>query len=304
MAGHDGKMTFTLAHLSDIHLAPLPAVRAYELIGKRITGYINWRRRRRLIHDRPALDALVADLHKQKPDHIAVTGDIANIALPEEFKVGHAWLESLGTPENVTAIPGNHDTYVRAGLARALNEWGAFMRGDEGESFPFVRRRGPLALIGLNSGVATAPFRATGRLGQAQLAGLPAILDRLKEEGLFRVVLIHHPPVSEAGRSKRLIDAAALLGTLAQHGAELLLHGHDHLHMLNWLTGPNGTRVPAVGVHSASAAPACSPDPAAYHLFNIAGGPKGWTCELISRGLDRDGQVGERLRCNLAPQAN
>ena len=38
------------------------------------------------------------------------------------------------------------------------------------------------------------------------------------------------------------------------HGAELVLHGHDHLHMINWLAGPNGTRVPAVGVPSASAA--------------------------------------------------
>jgi len=294
-------MTFTLAHLSDIHLSPLPTARAHELIGKRITGYINWRRNRHLIHDRPALDALVADLHKQMPDHIAVTGDIANIALPEEFKVGRAWLESLGTPENVTAIPGNHDIYVRSGTARALSEWGAFMRGDGGESFPFVRRRGPIALIGLNSGVATAPFRATGRIGERQLAGLPAILGRMKDEGLFRVVLIHHPPVSEAGRSKRLIDAPALLGILAQHGAELLLHGHDHLHMLNWLNGPGGTRIPAVGVHSASAAPAYSPDPAAYHLFKIAGAPGAWTCELISRGLDRDAHVGERLRRTLLP---
>jgi 3',5'-cyclic AMP phosphodiesterase CpdA len=292
---------FILAHLSDIHLAPLPVPRRIELIGKRITGYVNWRRRRHLIHDRPALDALVADLQKQKPEHIAVTGDIANIALPEEFTAGRRWLESLGSPHDVTAIPGNHDIYVRAGLSRALQEWGAFMRGDGGESFPFVRKRSPVALIGLNSGIATAPFRATGRLGQAQLGGLPTILARLKDEGLFRAVLIHHPPVSEAGRSKRLIDAPALLALLAQHGAELLLHGHDHLHMLNWLPGPDGTRIPAVGVHSASAAPAYSPDPAAYHLFNIAGRPGAWTCELISRGLDANGSVDERLRRSLAP---
>lgn len=292
---------FTLAHLSDIHLAPLPLARGYELIGKRITGYINWRRRRHLIHDRLALDALVADLQNQHSDHIAVTGDIANIALPEEFITGRRWLESLGSPENVTAIPGNHDIYVRSGTAHALHEWRAFMRGDGGESFPFVRRRGPIALIGLNSGVPTAPFRATGRLGAAQLAALPAILGRLKEEKLFRVVLIHHPPTSEASRSKRLIDAPALLTLLAQHGAELLLHGHDHLHMLNWLAGPNGTRIPAVGVHSASAAPAYSPDPAAYHLFTIDGAAGAWTCELVSRGLDRDGLVDERLRRRLHP---
>ena len=58
-----------------------------------------------------------------------------------------------------------------------------------------------------------------------------------------------------------------LLRVIAAHGADLVLHGHDHLHMLNWLTGPNGTRVPAVGVPSASAAPGTSKDAAAYNLY-------------------------------------
>ena len=72
---------FTLAHLSDPHLAPLPEPRWSELIGKRVTGYINWQRKRRFIHDPAALAAIVADIKAQTPDHIAVTGDIANIAL-------------------------------------------------------------------------------------------------------------------------------------------------------------------------------------------------------------------------------
>lgn len=292
-------MTFTLAHLSDIHLAPLPIPRRRELIGKRITGYINWRRRRWQIHDRAALDALVADLLTQAQDHVAVTGDIANLALPEEFALGRRWLQTLGEPHDVTVVPGNHDVYVPIGARLAEQAWGEFMHGDAGESFPFVRRRGPVALIGLNSGIATAPFRATGRLGHDQLAALPALLDRLKREGLFRVVLVHHPPVSAAGRHKRLVDAPALVAVLARHGAELLLHGHDHLHMINRLPGPDGTHVPAVGVHSASAAPAYSPDPAAYHLFHIDGAAGAWCCELVSRGLTDDGRVAERVRQKL-----
>ncbi len=76
---------FTLAHLSDPHLAPLPEPRWSELIGKRVTGYINWQRKRRFIHDPAVLAKIVADLKAQAPDHIAVTGDIANIALPAEF---------------------------------------------------------------------------------------------------------------------------------------------------------------------------------------------------------------------------
>ena len=53
---------FTLAHISDPHLAPLPAPRWSELMGKRITGYINWQRKRRFIHDPAALAAIVAAL--------------------------------------------------------------------------------------------------------------------------------------------------------------------------------------------------------------------------------------------------
>ena len=59
---------FTIAHLSDPHLAPLPPVRWSELVGKRVTGYINWQRRRRFIHDPGTLAAIVADLRKQVSD--------------------------------------------------------------------------------------------------------------------------------------------------------------------------------------------------------------------------------------------
>ena len=78
----------TLAHLSDPHLAPLPEPRWSELIGKRVTGYINWQKKRRFVHDPAVLSAVAADIRAQAPDHIAVTGDIANIALPAEFSHG------------------------------------------------------------------------------------------------------------------------------------------------------------------------------------------------------------------------
>ena len=100
---------FTLAHLSDPHLAPLPEPSWRELLGKRVTGYINWKRKRRFVHDPEALARIVADLKAQGADHVAVTGDIANIALAAEFRRGRDWLESLGSATEVTFVPGNHD---------------------------------------------------------------------------------------------------------------------------------------------------------------------------------------------------
>ncbi len=293
-------MAFTLAHLSDPHLAPLPDPHWSELLNKRITGYLHWQRTRQFVHDASVLATIVADLKAHKPDHIAVTGDLANIALAQEFVRGREWLQGLGSPQQVSFVPGNHDAYVRAGMGYAIRQWGDYMCGDhDAADFPYLRRRGPLALIGLSSAVPSAPLMATGRLGPTQLVRLGEMLDTLKTERPFRVVLIHHPPVSQAKAYKRLLDADALKRVLAEHGAELLLHGHDHLRMLNWLAGPDGTRVPAVGVPSASAAPGMSRNDAAYNLYAIDGAPGAWRCEMTSRGINDAGTVVEQQRLKL-----
>src|SRR5690606_41949448 len=72
---------FRLAHLSDAHLGPLPDVTYRELASKRAVGYINWQRnRRRHMHD-SVIDTIVADVRASGADHIAVTGDLVNLAL-------------------------------------------------------------------------------------------------------------------------------------------------------------------------------------------------------------------------------
>jgi 3',5'-cyclic AMP phosphodiesterase CpdA len=284
--------SFVLAHLSDAHLAPLPQPGWLDLISKRATGYINWQRRRRFIHDPATLETIVADLRAAAPDHVAMTGDIINLGLREEFVRGRAWLNTLGSPETVSMVPGNHDIYV-AEAARLLPAWRRFMDSDEpGFALPYVRRRGPLAIIGVTSGVPTAPFLATGWIGGEQLARLRYHLIEQKQRGAFRVVLIHHPPVSDAGKSKRLLDATVFLRVIAEAGAELVLHGHDHVHSFVRLKGPDGM-VPAMGVPSASAAPGGAWTPAAYNLYRIGGGPGAWTCQAISRGIVANGTVDE-----------
>jgi 3',5'-cyclic AMP phosphodiesterase CpdA len=278
---------FVLAHLSDPHLAPLPRPRLLELLGKRATGYVNWRRKRRLVHRSDVLARIVADLKQQAPDHIAVTGDLVNIALAAEFKPARAFLESLGSARDVTLVPGNHDAYVRSGIRYSTLHWTEYMRGDNEIGFPFLRRRGPLALVGLSSGVPTAPFMATGWLGREQIMQFGELLERCA--GSFRVVLIHHPPVSKPSRRfKRLLDGADFRAALARHGAELVIHGHDHERALIHLDGPRRP-IPVVGVPSASEAPPGEHDPAGYNLYRIEGERDAWRCEVVSRGLTPDG---------------
>ncbi len=280
---------FVLAHLSDPHLAPLPKPRLSELIGKRATGFINWRHKRHLIHRGDLLERIVADLKAQAPDHIAVTGDLVNISLAGEYAPARGWLQSLGPPADVTLVPGNHDAYARGTGQHPQLHWGDYMRGDDGALFPFVRRRGPLALIGLSSALPTAPFMATGRLGTDQLQKFAALLERFGKEGCFRVVLIHHPPISKRSRHfKRLVDGVPLRDTLTRHGAELLIHGHDHVHSLTFVAGSH-QRIPVVGVPSASEAPPGVHNPAGYNLYRIDGGAGAWRTEVISRGISPDG---------------
>ena len=283
--------TFTLAHLSDPHLPPLPKARLRDLAGKRALGYLNWTRNRHKYHRREVLDALVADMQAQRPDHIAVTGDLVNLALEAEFSPAQAWLESVGPPREVTVVPGNHDAYVRATRHHFADMFEDYLRADaaeaDGAAFPFVRRRGPVALIGVSSAVPTLPLMATGKLGRAQLDALDRRLAKLSDEDAFRVLLVHHP-LHSGSRMKRLTDSKALQAVLKRRGVELVLHGHDHIHSTVWLEGAD-RQIPAVGVPSASALAHRHYPAAAYNLFSIARDGDKWRCVQTVRGFgDRD----------------
>lgn len=284
--------SFTLAHLSDPHLPPLPKPRLIELAGKRVLGYINWTRNRHKYQRREVLDALIADMTAQAPDHVAVTGDLVNLALEAEFAPARAWLDGVGPPDRVTTIPGNHDAYVRATFQRFGETFAPYLAGDDGRiDFPSLRRRGPLALISLSTAVPTPPLMATGTLGRDQLAALEQILERLATQDVFRVLLVHHPLKSNS-RQKRMTDSADLLALLKRHGVELILHGHDHIHSTMWFEGPNGN-IPAIGVPSASALAHGHTPAAAYNLFRIEKDNAGWRCEQTVRGLGAGFQLGQ-----------
>jgi 3',5'-cyclic AMP phosphodiesterase CpdA len=228
----------------------------------------------------------------------------------------------------VSVVPGNHDAYVAGAGAHRDLHWLPYMAGDAPEvsyqhpqkgdafqmlappvaesrrreaertPFPYVRRRGPVALVGVSTAVPTRPFMATGRLGELQIARIAKMLGALRTEGLFRVVMIHHPPLP-AARHKCLTDAVAFQRALADVGAELIIHGHDHVHSLIWIRS-RGVRVPVIGVPSASASADAKKRAGAYNLYLIDGRPGAWACEVVSRGLRPSGAVAELNRFRLS----
>jgi 3',5'-cyclic AMP phosphodiesterase CpdA len=199
-------------------------------------------------------------------------------------------------------IPGNHDAYVRATQHRFAEVWKNYLDGDDTPdgrpSFPSLRRRGPLALVSVSTAVPTPPFMATGRLGQPQLEALERMLTQLAGEQAFRVLLIHHPLLSHS-RIKRLTDSADLLAVLQRHGVELILHGHDHVHSIVWVDGPNGA-IPVIGVPSASAVAHGRHPAAAYNLFSIARDGAVWRCDQVIRGFKEHAGIQELARVKLS----
>jgi 3',5'-cyclic AMP phosphodiesterase CpdA len=294
---------FVLAHISDPHLGPMPRPRFADLLGKRITGYLNWQLRRAPHHLPGTIDAVVNDLLAAHPDHVVVTGDLVNLALPDEFAMARKFLARLGPPEKVSVIPGNHDFYVRGAEEGYLGAWRDFLSADEvGKfSFPFLRRRGPVAIIGTSTAVATPLFFATGRLSGEQLAQLESLLEKLRREKCFRVVLIHHPPVGDRPWLRRLEDAEAFRAVIARRGAELVLAGHDHIAARHEIPGPDGP-VPVLQVPSASAPFGDKHCDAGYNLYRIDGAPGAWSCEMETRGIQANGSVASLGTVQLSPR--
>ena len=300
-------MTFSLAHLSDLHLPPpSDALTIRQAHIKQTLAVLSWRRKRHRIHSWRPEAALRADIAAHAPDHLAFTGDLTNFAHPAEFAAARRYLEGFGDATGVSVVPGNHDLTTKLPLQQSLCQWQPWFEGDapiekpHGTPFPFVRRRGPVAVIGLSSAIQTRVFSAAGSLGPDQLGRLAPLLDRLAAEGLFRVVLIHHPPViGPGGARKALRDRAALCTILARHGAELVLSGHHHLTRLQPIPGPQGP----IATFSVPAALAGQPRPeyAGWHLHRVTPETGGWRLETELRrydpGQDRFHTVGDwRIR--------
>jgi 3',5'-cyclic AMP phosphodiesterase CpdA len=288
-----------LAHISDPHLPP-PAAAAplHDLFSKRALSRFAWRRKRAQ-HDPAVLSAIMADIGAYAPDHLAITGDLMNFSTDGEAAAAVAWLSSLGSPSDITLSPGNHDALVGQGWSGRLSGFRPWLGDDDGGDFPYVRRRGPIAVISLRSALPTAPHLATGELGAGQLQRLDQALADLAAEGLFRVVLLHHPPTSGAvSHRKRLIDTPAFRAVVARRGAELVLHGHAHEALVGRIAGPSSRPVPVLGVPSASALAGFKHPAARWHAFEIE--PDG-AVTVIARGLDaRTGRLGELGRYRLA----
>ncbi len=293
-----------LAHLSDLHVLSLDKVGVHRFFNKRATGYANLRFRRNHIHRPGHVRAILREIARLKVDHVIITGDLTNLALESEFEAVRQMLKTeLGMPSDALSIvPGNHDFYTRGAerSGRFLNYFGEFASTDlpVGEAvFPFVRLRGPLAIIGLNTALARAPLLATGRVGTPQLEALARILAHPELARRTPVILGHHPVYNPEDARKRLMtgleDADLLARALTRVEEGLFLHGH--LHTRAHRTSKTGAgNIDIIGATSASLQHEDPMRNAGFNVYRFA--PNGFLAGVEAHVLDSEGtafRVGE-----------
>lgn len=289
---------FTIAHLTDAHLSFHGGFSAGELLGKRALSALNWVRSRRALHVRAIADRLRVDVIAHRPDHVAMTGDAVNFGLTREFDGAADWLAGFGPGERVSFVPGNHEALIKDAETVRDAAFAPFIAGDQGAGWPWLRRRGPVALIGVSTAIATPPFYAQGEVGAVQIAGLRAHL--AAAHGLFRIVLIHHPPTAMSKARKALRDREAVAAAIADAGAELVLHGHNHKSQLSWIDA-SATRIPVLGAPSASTPPGAGHESAEWRLLNISSEGDGHRIEILRRAITASGEFADRGRFSLPP---
>jgi 3',5'-cyclic AMP phosphodiesterase CpdA len=275
-----------LVHLSDPHVISWRGVPWTSFLNKRISGAFNFALRRRGLHRVEVFEALVQDIVRVGPDHVVVTGDVSSLAFASEMRAFASVLDRNGLdPETVSFVPGNHDAYTRRSWVErtALTELARYASSDlhcGAPRFPFVRIRGPLAILGLSSAVARPWFVCSGLVGRAQLEAFGELLRAPAVRERFPVVLVHHPPIEYPRRLKEatsgLMDREQLLGTLAEglDGRDaLVLSGHWHRRVRARLDLPG--RVELLIASSASHFGGPVDRLAAYHLIHFEAGDTG-----------------------------
>ncbi len=295
-----------IAHVSDVHvLSRLGAEWRRMLFNKRISGWANVVLRRGRVHRREYLLAVLEEA-AARSDHVVVTGDVTNMAHESEYLEARRLLDDVARRVEVSVVPGNHDIYLPAvGRERRFpHHFAPFVTGERAAlavplpagDYPFVRLRGPAAIIGLSSAVPRPPFVSGGVLGREQLAALESLLALPEVASRTPVLLLHHPPVDARSIVARLrdglIDADRLRTALDRLPRGLILFGHVHARSHVALRTSTGT----LDVVSASGAALDHPDPrirAGFNLYEIA--RDGAVAGVESYALDASGKGFSRV---------
>ncbi len=254
-------LKYSISHISDLHLPIKKKPKYKELFNKRIIGFINWHLNRKNNHSDNIIRDLINDLKKQGSDHLIVSGDLVNLSLEDEYINASKILKKISIPENISVVPGNHDCYIQMDFDKSITHWKDYIKTDvvlskyfkmKKNTFPYLKVRNEIALIGLSTAIPTLPFMCYGKIGKDQLRKLEDIFIYLSKKNYFKILILHHP-IHKIGtfNYKGLIDNDKLIKLLDDYNIELLLHGHLHKDSTTYLKTKNSI-IPCFGIPSSS----------------------------------------------------
>lgn len=176
--------------------------------------------------DQDAIDIAAQEIHRLKPDAIAVCGDLTQRGKTSEFESVRDWLDQFKAPKLV--VPGNHDTPMLNLPARITEPFARFDQAFSGHARPLSVRG--LQLRGLNTARGWQARRNWAE-GSVRLDDLAAQANAETGAGENLLALIcHHPFLAPPGAplhvaTRRGGRASDLMSASA---ARLLLTGHVH----------------------------------------------------------------------------
>lgn len=233
-------MTFKIGHISDLHVWKMQNVRATDFLNKRLVGGANLLLKRNSSHSPAVIRKALERLNDLQVDHVCITGDMTNLALPSEFIAARDIVEEIpDSLSRVSVIPGNHDYYTRAAERRRFFEttFEPWLYSDLPayqlpSGYPFCHLKDGVAIVGLNSGISSAPMMAIGKVKPDELRAAAALLSDPAVRSRFVVVMVHHPllptPFVKVQATRHLVNASDVLRVLRESQVDLAIHGHNH----------------------------------------------------------------------------
>ncbi len=178
--------------------------------------------------DETVTAALLAELRRDQPDLVVISGDLTMGARLAEFRQARAFIDEVAAP--TLAVPGNHDLTPYQLCERFFNPYARWRQMIAAATEP-VWCNDQVAVLGLNTArrFGLNPDWSRGRVTRRRLDALLARMAALPPH-LVRVVVAHHPliPPDSAPDTPLAGGAARALRALRQARVALVLAGHLH----------------------------------------------------------------------------
>jgi 3',5'-cyclic AMP phosphodiesterase CpdA len=208
-------------------------------------------------------EAIEAMIDANRPDVVAISGDVSQRARAGEFQRARAFIRRAEVAgAEVICVPGNHDVawwHAPLGIGNAAQMYRKYRTYISDDLEPVLRIAGA-TFVGLNTSQGVIRETLTWNVRDISIIGhlRRDQIDRARAEfgasraDDARIIVMHHNPVKgELSQRHGLKNTRAILGAFAEMHVDLVLCGHDHQEAVHYIEHTKkGTIVSTAGTIS------------------------------------------------------